>query len=156
LPLTEGCTASDEASVKRETSSAQAAFIEAHAGSEQENEATVSREGIMQLPLQISTRGVELGSATEALIRQHAEKLDRYYDRIVGMRVMVEVSQRQMGEPITHDVRIDLTVPGGEVVVTHQAHPELRTAIQRGFDAARRRLQDYARRQRGDVKAHAE
>ena len=109
----------------------------------------------MKLPLQIATRGVELGSATETLIRQHAEKLDRYYERIMGIRVMVEVPQRQMGEPIVHNVHIDITVPGGEVVVKRQAHAELHTAIQRAFDAARRRLQDYARRQRGDVKARA-
>jgi ribosomal subunit interface protein len=109
----------------------------------------------MQLPLQIAARGVELGSETEALIRQHAEKLDRYYDRIMGMRVMVEVPQRQMGEPIVHNVHIDTTVPGGEVVVKRQAHPELHTAIQRAFEAARRQLQEYARRQRGDVKARA-
>jgi ribosome-associated translation inhibitor RaiA len=50
----------------------------------------------------------------------------------------------------------DITVPGGELVVKRQADPELHTAIQRAFDAARRRLQDYVRRQRGDVKAHAE
>jgi ribosome-associated translation inhibitor RaiA len=110
----------------------------------------------MKLPLQIAARGVELGSETETLIRRHAEKLDRYYDRIMGMRVMVEVPQRQMGEPIVHNVHIDITVPGGEVVVKRQAHPELHTAIQRAFEAARRRLQDYARRQRGEVKVHAE
>jgi ribosome-associated translation inhibitor RaiA len=109
----------------------------------------------MKLPLQITARGVELGSETESLIRQHAEKLDRYYDRIMGMRLMVEVPQRQMGEPIVHNVHIDITVPGGEVVVKRQAHPELHTAIQRAFEAARRRLQEYARRQRGDVKARA-
>ena len=109
----------------------------------------------MELPLQITVRGVEVGGTTEALIRQYAEKLERYYDRIMGMRVMVEVPQRQMGEPIVHNVHIDITVPGGEVVVKRQAHPELHTAIQRAFEAARRRLQDYARRQRGDVKVRA-
>jgi ribosomal subunit interface protein len=109
----------------------------------------------MKLPLQITVRGVEVGGATETLIRQYAEKLNRYYDRIMSMRVMVEVPQRQMGEPIVHNVHIDITVPGGEVVVKRQAHPELHTAIQRAFEAARRRLQDYARRQRGDVKARA-
>ena len=109
----------------------------------------------MELPLQITVRGVEVGSTTETLIRQYAEKLDRYYDRIMGIRVMVEVPQRQMGEPIVHNVHIDITIPGGEVVVKRQAHPELHTAIQRAFEAARRRLQDYARRQRGDVKARA-
>lgn len=109
----------------------------------------------MQIPLQIAARGVELGDETETLIHQYADKLDRYYDRIMGIRVMVEVPQRRMGEAIMHNVRFDITVPGGEVLVKRQAHPELRTAIQRAFEAARRRLQDYARRQRGDVKARA-
>lgn len=110
----------------------------------------------MKMPLQISARGVELGSATEALVRQYAEKLERYHDRITGIRVMVEVPQRQMGEPIVYNVRFDITVPGGELVVKRQAHPELHTAIQRAYEAARRRLQDAVRRQRGDVKARAE
>jgi ribosome-associated translation inhibitor RaiA len=109
----------------------------------------------MQLPLEITARGVDLDTPAEAVIRRYAEKLDRYYDRIMAVRVVVEVSNRQMGEPIAFDVHFDITVPGGEMVVTRQAHPELHTAIQRAFEAARRRLQDYARRQRGDVKAHA-
>lgn len=109
----------------------------------------------MKLPLQIAARGVELGSETEALIRKYADKLDRFYDRIMGMRVTVEVPQRQMGEPIVYNIHLDITVPGGEVVVKRQEHPELHTAIQRAYEAARRQLQEYARRQRGDVKARA-
>lgn len=110
----------------------------------------------MQFPLQIAARGVELDGRTEALIRQYAEQLERYHSRITGIRVMVEVPQRQMGAPIMYNARWDITVPGGELVVKRQAHPELHTAIQRAHEAARRRLQDYVRRQRGDVKAHAE
>jgi ribosome-associated translation inhibitor RaiA len=113
------------------------------------------KEGAMQLPLQIAVRGFELEGWTEALIRKCAEKLEQYHDRVTGIRVMVEVPQRQMGEPIMYNVRFDITVPGGELVVKRQPHPELHTAIQRAFDATRRRLQDYVRRQRGDVKAHA-
>ena len=109
----------------------------------------------MELPLQITARGVDLSGGSEDLIRRHAERLERYYPRIMGIRVMVEVPQRQMGEPIVHNVHIDVTMPGAEVVVKRQAHPELQTAIQRAFDAVRRRLQDYARRQRGDVKTRA-
>jgi hypothetical protein len=58
-------------------------------------------------------------------------------------------------------VRVDLTVPGGELAVTrgpsplHQAHEDPLVAIRDAFDAARRELMDYARRQRGQVKAHA-
>ncbi len=110
----------------------------------------------MQLPLQIAARGIELEDWTDALIRKYADKLEQYHGRMTGIRVMVEVPQRQMGEPIMYNVRFDITVPGGELVVKRQAHPELQTAIQRAFEAARRRLQDHVRRQRGDVKAHAE
>jgi len=110
----------------------------------------------MQLPLQIAARGVELDERAEALIRQYAEQLERYYNRVTSIRVMVEVPQRQMGAPIEYNVRFDITVPGGELVVKRQPHAELHTAIQRAFQAARRRLQDHVRRQRGDVKAHTE
>lgn len=109
----------------------------------------------MELQLQISARGFELEAGAEALIRQYAERLDRFYDRITAVRVLVEVPQRRMGEPVLYNVRFDVTVPGGEVVVTRQGQPELHAAIQRSYEAVRRRLQDYARRQRGDVKGHA-
>jgi ribosome-associated translation inhibitor RaiA len=109
----------------------------------------------MELELQIAARGVDLDARAETLIRQYAERLERYYDRITGMRVMVEVPQRQMGEAIVHNVTFDITVPGTKLVVKRQAHPELLTAIQRAYEAARRRLQDYARRQRLQIKAHS-
>ena len=51
-------------------------------------------------------------------------------------------------------VRIDLKVPGGEIAVTHEHDEDLQIALRDAFDAARRRLEDYARVQRGDVKHH--
>ncbi len=109
----------------------------------------------MEMQLQISARGFELESGTEGLIRRYAERLDRFYGRITAVRVMVEVPQRRMGEPILYNVRFDVMVPGGEVVVTRQRQMEVHTAIQRSYEAVRRRLQDYARRQRGKVKGQA-
>ncbi|HKI85179.1 MAG TPA: cold shock domain-containing protein, partial [Thermoanaerobaculia bacterium] len=52
------------------------------------------------------------------------------------------------------EVRVDLRVPGGDLLVERQNADELPTAIHQAFDAAKRRLEDYARRQRGDVKRH--
>jgi cold shock CspA family protein len=57
-------------------------------------------------------------------------------------------------------VRIDLTVPGKELVVArdpslHLAHEDVLVAIRDSFDAARRELMDYARLQRGQAKARA-
>jgi cold shock CspA family protein len=109
----------------------------------------------MQLPLQITARDISLSEAAEGDIRAKAANLDTYYDGIMGCRVVVEgpVRHHRKG-PFT--VRIDLTVPGAELVVDRHADAELYVAIRDDFDAARRRLEDYARRQSGAVKFHEE
>jgi ribosome-associated translation inhibitor RaiA len=106
------------------------------------------------LPIQISVRNLTLSPEVEAEIRERAAALRLYYDRIMGCRVTLEVPHRRHHEGSLHNVRIDLTVPGGELVVRRRPHEDLRTAVQIAFNAARRRLQDYARRRRGAVKAH--
>lgn len=68
-------------------------------------------------------------------------------------------AHRNKGAPF--DVRIDLTVPGGEIAVRseraeHAEHADVYVALRDAFDSARRLLQDYARERRGDVKRHAE
>jgi ribosomal subunit interface protein len=113
----------------------------------------------MQLPLQVSFRDMEPSAAVEAKIRQRAARLDRYYDRIMSCRVVVESPHRHHHQGKLYHVRIDITVPRGELVVNrepgeHHAHEDVYVAIRDAFDAAQRRLEDYARRQRGTVKAH--
>ena len=71
----------------------------------------------MKLPLEISARNVKLSSETEDLIREKAGKLDHLYDRIIGCRVKVDMPHRSQRSGSAYDVRIDITVPGGEVVV---------------------------------------
>ncbi|HJS41964.1 MAG TPA: HPF/RaiA family ribosome-associated protein [Gemmatimonadales bacterium] len=110
----------------------------------------------MQTPPQISVRNVEDSDAARTLVQQCVEKLEVFYGRIISCRVMVEVPQRfPAGPPVAYNVRVDIRVPGEEIVIRRQANPELHTAIQDAFDAAGRRLQDYARRVRGDVKRRA-
>ena len=115
----------------------------------------------MQLPLQITFRYMEPSAAIEARIRERVAKLDRFYDRIMSCRVIVEAPHRHHHQGKLYHVRVDLTVPGGELVVSrepaeHHAHEDVYVAIRDAFDAAQRRLADYARRQRQDVKAHEE
>jgi ribosomal subunit interface protein len=111
----------------------------------------------MQVPLQISFRDMEPSAAVEDRIRERAAKLDRYYERIMGCRVVVEAPHRRHHQGKLYHVRVDLTVPQGELVVSrepvnHHAHEDVYVAIRDAFDAAQRRLADYARRQRGDIK----
>ena len=109
----------------------------------------------MQIPLQISLHGIEHSNALYNAIREKAEKLERYYDHIMSCRVVLEVPARHQRKGRQFSVRIDLKVPGGELAVTREHDEDLQVALRDAFDAARRRLEDYARGQRGDVKLHA-
>jgi ribosomal subunit interface protein len=110
----------------------------------------------MEIPLQITAHDFRLNPAIESEIRDKAAKLDTYYDRIIRCRVVIEapVGHHRRGGPF--DVRIDVTVPGSELVVNRQEDDDLTVAIRNAFDAMRRRLEDYVRQQRGDIKTHEE
>lgn len=113
----------------------------------------------MRMPLQISFRGLHSGGAADAVIRRRAEALNHFYDRIMGCRVIVERPHLHSRKGHLYQVRIDLTVPGGEIVVQRapaldRSREDLCVAIRDTFDAARRLLQDHARRRRAEVKTH--
>ena len=132
----------------------------------------------MQLTPTITFRGIDPSAALEAEIRTRIGKLETYYRPIMGCHVLVELAERHHETGNRYHVRIDVTVPGEEIVVAHEASlhataqdvdaekatkeaepdPErkhARVAVREAFDIARRRLQDYGRRQRGTVKAPA-
>jgi len=120
----------------------------------------------------------------EAHIRVAAQKLDEFCDEIMGCRVLVEIPHQHHRKGKLYHVRIDLTVPGAEFVIKraprlitdrparfrkapedveleesrelskYAAHDEIQLSIRDAFDAARRKLQDYARRRRGVLKLH--
>lgn len=114
----------------------------------------------MQLPVQITFRNMGPSDAVEARVRERAEGLERYFPRIMACRVMIEAGGRQHHKGKIYHVRVQLTVPGNELVVQrdppeHHAHEDIYVAIRDAFDAARRQLEDEARRLRGQEKVHA-
>ena len=113
----------------------------------------------MRQPLQINFRDIPQSDAIEARVREKAAGLDKFYEQIMTCRVMIEAPHGHHHKGNLYHIRIDLTVPNGEIVINrdpedHHAHEDVYVAIRDAFDAARRRLQDYARKQRGDVKSH--
>ncbi len=106
----------------------------------------------MKLPLQITARNIELTGAIEAAVRGKARKLERFHDGIVSCRVVVEAPHRHHHKGVMYNACIDITVPGGEVVVKRELHEDLYVAIRAAFDAARRQLQDISRKRRGGGK----
>lgn len=116
-------------------------------------------EEAVQIPLQITYRHVEPTEAIENRLREEAAKLEKFYDRIISCRIAVELPHVHHRKGKLYRVRIDLKVPGKELVAGHghkndHAHEDLYVAIRDAFDEMRRQLEDHARRQRGQVKRH--
>jgi cold shock CspA family protein/ribosome-associated translation inhibitor RaiA len=111
----------------------------------------------MQVPPEIAFRNVEPTRLLKDAVAAGIESLEEVYERIISCRVMVEETNPGRRSGRLNHVRVDITVPGGEVVVNRNPpkDPEgqdLFLAVDQAFDVARRRLREYARKQRGDVK----
>lgn len=102
----------------------------------------------MKLPLQITSRNVSLSETAEQAIRDKAAKLDAICDQIMGCRVLVETPHRHQHQGNTYNVRIDLTVPGAEMVIKREENQDLHIAIRDAFDAARRKVKEHSQRQK--------
>jgi ribosomal subunit interface protein len=109
----------------------------------------------MQIPLQITIRDIEHSEALEARIRSKAAKLDEFFSHIISCRVVVELPHKHHHQGKQFNVRIDIGVPGSEILVNRDHAEDVYVALRDAFDAAKRQLEDYARKVRGDVKTHA-
>jgi cold shock CspA family protein/ribosome-associated translation inhibitor RaiA len=113
----------------------------------------------MQIPVEITFKEMERSDAVETRIRELATKLERVYDRVMRCDVMVETPHRHQHKGRQYHCRVRLTVPGGkEIVSSHdpgpdEAHEDVYVAIRDSFNAAKRQLEDYARKslKRGDA-----
>jgi ribosomal subunit interface protein len=106
----------------------------------------------MQVPLEISTKYITLTPDLEAELRRRAQRLERHSDRITSCRIAVEMptgNHHQEGGP--YRVRVDITVPGSELVASKEQE-ELYAAVRDAFEAAERQVENWSQRRRGDVK----
>ena len=130
------------------------------------------------VPTQVSFRGLAHSDAIEADVQDRVAWLEQFYSGIVRCRVLIDLPHRHRRDGRPLHVRIEMTVPGGSpIVVNHEpslhghlkdvggethrkvteidgAHRDAQVALHDAFDAARRRLEDFARERRGDVKTH--
>lgn len=114
----------------------------------------------MDIPVQITFRHMDPSSAIEAELHEKVNKLKHFYDSIVSCRVVIEAPHRHHHTGRVYHVSIELLVPGGQIIVNKEpemnhAHEDVYVAIRDAFDAAKRGLEDYAQKQRQEVKRHA-
>ena len=110
----------------------------------------------MEIPLQITARDIDLTDAIRTDITEKAAKLDSFCDRIMRCRVVIESPRRHQHEGKLYSVHIYMTVPGTELMVKRELNKDLYVALRDAFRDARRKLEDFVREQRGDVKCHEE
>jgi ribosomal subunit interface protein len=108
----------------------------------------------MQIPLQITIRDIDHSEALETHIRDKVKKLDEFFNHIMSCRVVVEVPHKHHHQGKQFNVRIDIGVPGGEIVVNRDHAEDVYVALRDAFDAAKRKIEDHARKIRGDTKTH--
>jgi cold shock CspA family protein len=111
----------------------------------------------MNLPLQISFHNMEPADWIERLVREHSASLERFCNHIISCRVVIDRPHVHHRNGNFYEVRIDLKVPGEEIVArreppVHEEYKDIRVAIRDAFNRAARQLEDYVRRQRRDVK----
>jgi ribosomal subunit interface protein len=109
----------------------------------------------MQLPIQITFRGMANSAALEDAVRERASKLEHFHRHVMSCRAVIETAARHKHQGKEFVVRLDIKVAGGEIAINREHSEDPFIAVRDAFDAARRKLEDHVRRQRGDVKSHA-
>ena len=133
----------------------------------------------MTSPVQVTFRNMTPIDSVRKDIESRVQKLETFCKPIVSYRIVVEAPTNHHRKSNPFKIRIDTTLTDGKVLVKYDesAYPELRDnggepfhkgfdttsrrnclmlTIREAFDAARRKLQDHARRRRYDIKTHSD
>lgn len=106
----------------------------------------------MQVPPEIALRDVPRTEAVERAVDAGIAQLEEVHDRITTCRIAIELPHRRHRQGNLYRVRVDVTVPGAEIVVSRLppedlANEEVVVAIAEAFDTARTRLLEHRRKQ---------
>ena len=106
----------------------------------------------MQIPLQISFRNISQSDFIERRILNKVKKLNKYTNRIIFCRVIVEAPHRQQTKGTLYQIHVDISLPGKKIVVArnsnHHSHENVYNAISDAFEAVRRQLKKSSHKKR--------
>lgn len=103
----------------------------------------------MAVLLQITMRDMPHADAIEAAIRRKVTGLERVHARITAVRATVEAPHHHSHQGNLFTVKVDITLPGGEIVVNRDHAEDVYVALRDAFQAARRQLIEHAERGQG-------
>jgi len=105
----------------------------------------------MDVPCQITFRGVSRSEALEQQVREKAARLHRLHTDITGCRVVIEADHHSRHKGNLYHVRLEVSARGKDIVVSNShndnhAHEDAYVVVRDAFDAARRQLEASAPR----------
>jgi ribosome-associated translation inhibitor RaiA len=119
----------------------------------------------MDIPLELAFHNMAPSGALAAAAQQQVRRLEKFYDHIIGCRVVIEMPHKshRKGQN-TPDVHVLLRVPGREIVVSRElaragskkSATNAYAVLKDAFEAVQQRLKDYRQQQRGEVKTKAQ
>ena len=110
----------------------------------------------MKLPVHIQFHGMDSSDALETRAREHVQKLEQFASDIMACRVGIDLEQKHKHQGRPYSVRIDLTLPGHELVVSRVQNEDAYVALRDAFDSMKHQLEAVVLKRRGQVKHHAE
>ena len=115
---------------------------------------------MVQVPVEIAFHNIESIPWAEEEIRSRVAKLEHIFDRLTTCRVRVDQRANNSARNIPPVVRIEMSVPGKELVVSHEPDhlqqkfqsPDLHNAINEAFRIAEDQLAEYKKQLQGRTK----
>lgn len=102
----------------------------------------------MQTPVEIIWHNMDPSPPVEAKVHERVRRLEKFFDRIVGCRVVVEAPHQRHRTGNEYEVRLDVTVPGTVLTIDRKpgdnhAHADVFVAVRDAFEAMERKLRRW-------------
>ncbi len=114
----------------------------------------------MQTPVEIIWHNMEPARHVEERVNQRVVRLEKFFGRITHCHFVVEAPHQRHRTGNQYEVRLEVSVTGGELSVNRRpsndfAHADVRVAVRDAFDAMERQLRRWKDEHSGRPEAHA-
>ena len=108
----------------------------------------------MQSALQITARDMPHSEALDARIREAFTKLEKKFPRLTSCHIVMDAPHHHQQHRKLFAVRLNITFPGGEVMVNRDNYEDVYILLHDAFNAAWHGLEKSALRRDDGAKAH--
>ena len=107
------------------------------------------------MKLNIDSRNFEITDSIRTAIEARLMGLEELFPRIQSCHVSLNVPHRHHHKGMKYSIRIDIILPGKEIIVRRDAAEDLYVALHDACGVAKEQILTYSQRRRREVKFHA-